>query len=41
MQSNQSNEQLGSVRPPVDHPGLSVVHMTDRIKEGFVVFLKL
>lgn len=41
IQSNQSNEQLGSGRPPVDHPGLSVIHMTDRINEGFVVSLKL
>lgn len=41
IQSNQSNEQLGSVRPPVDHPGLSVIHMTDRINEGFVLSSKL
>lgn len=41
VQSNQSNEQLVSVRIPVDHPGLSIIHMTDRIKEGFIVSLKL
>ena len=40
MQSNQSNEQLGSGRLPMDHPGLSVIHMTDRINEGFVVSFK-
>lgn len=40
MQSNQSNEQLGPGRLAVDHPGLSVIHMTDRINEGFVVSFK-
>lgn len=41
IQSNQSDEQLVSGRIPVDHPGPSIIHMTDRIKEGFVVSLKL
>lgn len=40
IQRNQSTEQLVSVRIPVNHSGLSITTMTDRIKEGFVVRLK-
>lgn len=40
MERNESSEQLVSVRIPVNHCGLSVTTMTDRIMEGFVVCLK-
>lgn len=36
MQSNQSNEHLESVQLPVDHPSPSAIHITDRIKKGYL-----